>query len=186
MKLIFGLGNPGKQYEKTRHNIGYMLVDLIAKDKNILFKNSKFNADVAEYFYNNEKIILVKPLSFMNLSGGVVKKMVSFYNIDLNDIMIIHDDLDMSFGRIKIVNNSSSGGHNGIKDIESNLGSKDYLRLKVGISKVDNMDTKDYVLGKFSKDELAKLKIIFNNLVSVVDDFCDLDIEMLKSKYNRK
>ncbi|MEE3343510.1 MAG: aminoacyl-tRNA hydrolase [Bacilli bacterium] len=186
MKLIFGLGNPGKKYENTRHNIGYMLVDLIAKDKKIEFKSSKFNADVAEYNYNGEKICLVKPLSFMNLSGIVVKKMIDFYKVELDDIMVIHDDLDMNFGRVKFVNNSSDGGHNGIKDIERNISSKDYLRLKIGISKNNDIDTKDYVLGKFNKEEREKLKILLNNLISVVDDFCNIDIEMLKSKYNRK
>ena len=186
MKVIFGLGNPGKKYENTRHNIGYMLVDLIAKSKNIEFKNSKFNADIAEYNYNNEKIILVKPLSFMNLSGSVISKMVNYYKIGLNDIMVIHDDLDMSFGRVKFVNNSSSGGHNGIKDIESSIGSKDYLRLKIGISKNNDIDTKDYVLGNFNSEEKEKLNIILNSLVDVVDDFCTIDVEMLKSKYNRK
>ena len=186
MKIIFGLGNPGKNYENTRHNIGYILVDAIAKDKNVSFKSSKFNADTSEYYHNEEKIILVKPLSFMNLSGTVVKKMIDFYKVNINDIMVIHDDLDMDFGRVKIVTNSSSGGHNGIKDIEKNIGSKDYTRLKIGISKDNNIDTKDYVLGKFSKIEREKLKDIINNLVSVVDDFCDISIEMLKSKYNRK
>ena len=186
MKIIFGLGNPGKEYENTRHNIGYILVDAIAKDKNVSFKSSKFNADTSEYYHNEEKIILVKPLSFMNLSGTVVKKMIDFYKVNINDIMVIHDDLDMDFGRVKIVTNSSSGGHNGIKDIEKNIGSKDYTRLKIGISKDNNIDTKDYVLGKFSKIEREKLKDIINNLVSVVDDFCDISIEILNIKYNRK
>lgn len=186
MKLVFGLGNPGKKYENTRHNIGYMLVDLIAKNRNVFFKSSKFNADIAEYIYNNEKIILVKPLLFMNLSGVVVKKMMDFYKVGLDDILVIHDDLDMNFGRVKFVNNSSDGGHNGIKDIVKNIGSKDYLRLKIGISKNNDIDTKDYVLGRFNKEERYKLNIILNNLVDVVDDFCDVDIESLKSKYNRK
>ena len=186
MKLVFGLGNPGKSYDKTRHNIGYMLVDLIAKDKNIVFKKSKFNADVAEYYYKDEKVLLIKPLLFMNLSGVVVKKMIDFYKVDLDDILVIHDDLDMNFGRVKFVNNSSDGGHNGIKDIEKNIGSKDYLRLKIGISKNNDIDTKDYVLGKFNKEERDKLKILLNDLIGIVDDFCDIDIESLKSKYNRK
>ena len=186
MKLIFGLGNPGKKYNNTRHNIGYMLVDLIAEYKKISFKTSKFDADIAEYYYKDEKIILVKPLLFMNLSGVVVKKIIDYYKIDLDSIMVIHDDLDMNFGRIKFVKDSSNGGHNGIKNIEKNINSKDYLRLKIGISKNNDIDTKDYVLGKFNKEEKEKLDEVLDSLVNVVDDFCDLDIEMLKSKYNRK
>ena len=186
MKLIFGLGNPGKEYVNTRHNIGYMLLDLIASNKNVSFKSSKFKADVCEYYFNDEKIVLVKPLSFMNLSGTVVRSLIDFYKVDLSSILVIHDDLDMNFGRVKIVTNSSSGGHNGIKDIEKNIGSKNYTRLKIGISKNDDVDVKDYVLGKFSKEEKEKLDIILKNLLNVIDDFCSMDVEMLKSKYNRK
>ena len=103
MKLIFGLGNPGRRYENTRHNIGYMLVNLIAKNNKVSFKSSKFDADIAEYYYKNEKIVLIKPLLFMNLSGVVVKKIIDYYKVDLDGIMIIHDDLDMNFGRINLL-----------------------------------------------------------------------------------
>lgn len=186
MKLIVGLGNPGREYENTRHNIGFQLLDYIAAKNNFSFNKTKFNGDYAEIFVNGEKVILLKPLSYMNLSGGVVSKFVSFYKIKLEDILVIHDDLDMNFGRIKIVHNSSSGGHNGIKDIERCLGSREYTRLKIGINKDKSMDTKDYVLGKFSREEVDILNNCYKFLESVVDDFCNISLERLMSKYNHK
>ena len=125
-------------------------------------------------------------MSYMNLSGSVVSQFANFYKIDIKDILVIQDDLDMHFGRIKIVDNSSSGGHNGIKDIEKFLGSREYARLKIGISNNKELDTKDYVLGKFNREENDKLNQIYNNLVNVIDDFCNISLEMLKSKYNSK
>lgn len=186
MKLIVGLGNPGREYENTRHNIGFSLLDYIACDKNLEFKGVKFNAEYLDFYIGDEKVMFIKPLSFMNLSGGVVKKYVDFYKINLDDILVIQDDLDMNMGRIKIVYDSSSGGHNGIKDIENHLGSMKYARLKIGIAKDKSMDTKDYVLGKFSGDELEILHNDYYYLVNVVDDFCNLSLDRLMSKYNRK
>ncbi len=186
MKLIVGLGNPGKEYNNTRHNIGYMFLDSIIKDKNLIFNKEKFNAKYVEYTYNGEKVILIKPLSFMNLSGGVVRRFVDYYKVNIDDILIIQDDLDMHFGRVKIVYNSSSGGHNGIKDIENNLGTKKYARLKIGISNDKSLDTKDYVLGKFNNEELKELDNIYSKLINLIDDFCDINLDRLMSKYNTK
>ncbi len=186
MKLIVGLGNPGKEYKNTRHNIGYMLVDKIAFSKNKSFDKEKFNAKFLEYNYDGEKIIMIKPLSFMNLSGTVVKKYVDFYKINLKDILIIQDDLDMNFGKVKVVSNSSSGGHNGIKDIENNLGTNNYIRLKIGISNDKSIDTKDYVLGKFNNDEMNYLDDIFGSLINIIEDFCNLKLDVFKGKYNSK
>lgn len=186
MKLIVGLGNPGKEYFNTRHNVGFSLIDYIASLRNLSFDKEKFNAKFLEYNYNGEKIIFIKPLSYMNLSGSVVKKFVDFYKISLNDVLIIQDDLDMPFGKVKFVFNSSSGGHNGIKDIEKNLGSKEYIRLKIGISNDKMIDTKDYVLGKFNAEELKILEKVYEKLGNVVDDFCNLSLDLLMNKYNNK
>ena len=177
MKLIIGLGNPGSEYVDTRHNIGYQLLDVIAENKNIVFDKKKYNALYTVYRYKDEKILLVKPLSYMNLSGVVVKKFVDYFKVSLDNLLVIHDDLDMSFGRIKFVYNSTDGGHNGIKDIENQLASKSYLRLKIGISNDKSIDTKNYVLGKFSKEEKEKLNLIYDSLKYVSDDFCDLSYE---------
>lgn len=186
MKLIVGLGNPGENYNWTRHNVGFELLDFLASSKELKFDKKKFNALYVEVFINGEKVILIKPLSFMNLSGSVVRDYVNFYKISLNDILVIQDDLDMNFGRIKIVFNSSSGGHNGIKDVEQSLGSRSYARLKIGISNDKLIDTKDYVLGKFSRSERENLLEIFRYLSGVIDDFCSLSLDKLMSKYNRK
>lgn len=186
MKLIVGLGNPGKEYIDTRHNIGFQLLDFIAADKGLDFNREKFNAKYCEYNVSEDKIILIKPLSYMNLSGGVVSRFVSFYKIEPKDILIIQDDLDMKLGRVKIVHNSSSGGHNGIKDIERCLGTKEYVRLKIGIAKDKSMDTKDYVLGSFSLDEKNVLVDNYKKLVNVVEDFCSLNLDKLMCKYNHR
>ena len=177
MKLIVGLGNPGDEYKNTRHNIGFQLLDYIAREKNVEFLRNKFNGDYIDLSINGEKVILLKPLSYMNLSGSVVQKFVSYYKINLDDILIIQDDLDMSFGKIKIVYDSSSGGHNGIKDIERCLGSRKYARLKIGIAHDKSIDTKDYVLGKFSKEEENILLQVDKNLVNVIDDFCKISLD---------
>jgi len=186
MKLIVGLGNPGREYENTRHNIGFSLLDYIAKDKELSFNKEKFNGKFVDYMYNDEKVIMLKPLSYMNLSGKVVREFINFYKIDLKDVLVIQDDLDMVFGKIKIVYNSSSGGHNGIRDIEQNLGTKEYTRLKIGIANDKDMDTKDYVLGKFKEEEIKILEECYKKLVNVIDDFCDLSLDRLMGKYNNK
>ena len=186
MKFIVGLGNPGREYENTRHNVGFQLLDLIAIKKNLDFNKNKFNASYCECLINGEKVVLVKPLSYMNLSGGVVAKFVSFYKIDFKDILVIQDDLDMRVGRVKIVHNSSSGGHNGIKDIERCLGTREYVRVKIGIANDKSIDTKDYVLGCFTGEEQEILRKNYNELVNIIDDFCSLGIDELRSKYNHK
>ena len=119
MKLIVGLGNPGREYVNTRHNIGYDLLDYISLKKGYQINKNKFNSLYCETMINNEKIIIIKPETFMNLSGEAVSKFVSYYHIAPSDILVIQDDLDMHLGRVKIVANSSSGGHNGIKNIEA-------------------------------------------------------------------
>ena len=185
MKLVVGLGNPGNEYSKTRHNIGFQLLDYIANCNNIEFKSdNKFNAECATYMVNGEKVQLIKPLSYMNLSGTVVGKYANFYNIDSSDILVIQDDLDMDFGKIRILYDSTSGGHNGIKNIIECLGTKEFTRLKIGISNNKNYDTKDYVLGKFSKEESEMLTNIYSNLENIINDFISLDTDKLKQKYN--
>ena len=186
MKLIVGLGNPGKEYVNTRHNIGFSYLDYVAKDRNLSFEIIKFNAFYLDFYINNEKVIFIKPLSYMNLSGEVVKKYVDYYNISLNDVLVIHDDLDMCLGRTKVVFNSSCGGHNGIRDIERKLGSKKYNRLKIGIAKDNNVDIKDYVLGKFTDLEKDILLSVDKKLVNVIYDFCTMSLDRLMNKYNHK
>lgn len=184
MKLVVGLGNPGKEYENTRHNIGFDVIDNYLKKLNIEANKNKFDGLYAETNINGEKVIFIKPQKYMNLSGEVVRKYYDFYKANLDDILIIHDDLDQSLGKIKLKRNSSSGGHNGIKNIELHLGSKDYKRLKIGISNNKNVDTKDYVLGKISKEDRKILDNSIDVCCNIIDDFFKLSFDELMNKYN--
>lgn len=185
MKLIVGLGNPDKEYDNTRHNIGFRYIDNYANSMNVTINKNKFNGLFQELNINNEKVFLLKPLSYMNLSGIVVRSFVEYYKIDLKDILIIQDDLDMNLGKIKIKYSGSCGGHNGIRNISENLKSDDYLRLKVGISNDKSKDTKDYVLSKFNKEEqelLNKRNEVINNIIN--DFINNTPKEIIMGRYN--
>ena len=184
MKLIVGLGNPGKEYENTRHNIGFMYLDYMFGDNFSL--NKKFNAYECETVINNEKVLIIKPLSYMNLSGEVVLKYVNYYKINIEDILVIQDDLDMDVGRYKLLFNHGDGGHNGIKNIILNLKSREFLRLKIGISKINLIETKDYVLGKFTIDDKNKLNDAFKKLDNFLIDYIGLNRDILIGKYNSR
>lgn len=181
MKLVFGLGNPGSEYANTRHNIGFiMLDDYIGEYK----WSKKFNGLYIEKNINGEKYVFVKPLSFMNLSGGVVSSFVNYYKVSYKDIIVIHDDLDLPVGKIRIKVNSSAGGHNGIKDIIKSLNTQEFMRIKVGISNNKNIDTKDYVLGNFSKSDLKIIKDIEKEVFEIIENFDYDNIDSLMNKYN--
>lgn len=187
MKLIVGLGNPGKEYDKTRHNIGFMVVDNYISKKGINDNwKKKFNGLYLETNINGEKVIFVKPQSYMNLSGGVVSQFVKFYKFNVDDILVISDDLDLLTGNYKLKANGSCGGHNGLRDIEKCLSTSEYKRLKVGISKSNDVDTKDYVLGKVSDEDSMIYANLFVTLVDVIDDYFKLPFGDLMSKYNSK
>lgn len=187
MKLIVGLGNPGDEYTKTRHNVGFSILDMYIERKQIEVDwKSKFNGLFLQTNLFGEKVIFLKPQSYMNLSGEVVRKFVSFFKININDILIISDDLDLLVGNFKLKDKGSSGGHNGLKDIEKNLGTSVYKRLKIGISNNKNVNTKDYVLGKFSFEELEIYSKMYPVLENIIDDFFSLNFLELMNKYNRK
>ncbi len=187
MKLIVGLGNPGKEYENTRHNIGFNAVDYYLEKKCIVEKwTKKFDGMFLSTVINGEKVLFLKPLTYMNLSGNSVRKIVDYFNISINDILIIVDDLDLLIGNFKLKSNGSSGGHNGLKSIEEQLHSSSYKRLKIGISKAHDMDTKEYVLGKLSKYEMDKILEVFDAVCNILDDYFIIDFSDLMSKYNRK
>ena len=182
MKLIVGLGNPGKEYENTSHNIGFMVLDHFANTEN--WKN-KWQALYTEKIINGEKVLLVKPTTYMNLSGNALIEFVSFYKINLEDILVIHDDLDLAVGKYRLKINSSSGGHNGIKSIIERLGNKNFARLKIGISKDKSIDTKDYVLGKFNKEELETYKKLYSTFDDIIISFITKGIDKTMNDYNR-
>ncbi len=183
MKLIIGLGNPGKDYQNTRHNVGFLILDNYLG--NVDWKE-KFNALYFEKRINSEKVIFVKPLTFMNLSGNAVVKYVNYYNVNIDDILVIQDDLDLSFSTYKLKKNSSAGGHNGIKSIINCLGSQDFLRLKIGVSNNKSIDTKDYVLGRFSKEEKDKLDSLQKTFNEIIESFVIVGISKTMNIYNTK
>ncbi|MCM1053058.1 MAG: aminoacyl-tRNA hydrolase [Ruminococcus sp.] len=192
MKLIVGLGNPGLEYHNTRHNIGFMTIDNYLNHLKTKYNLSnvnwqtKFKAEYLNLNINNEKVFLVKPTTYMNLSGESIIEFVNYYKIDIKDILIIHDDLDLKFGTYRLKKDSSSGGHNGIKSIINNLGTNAFTRLKIGISSNKEIDTKDYVLGHFSSEESEKLNNLYPTFNNIIDEFLKDDINKLMNKYNRK
>lgn len=184
MKLIVGLGNPGKEYQNTRHNIGFRFIDNFADKNNIRIEKEKFNGLYTKTIIENETVILLKPLSYMNLSGEVIKKFVDYYKIKVEDILVINDDLDLNLAKFRLRRSGSSGGHNGLKNIELCLQTNNFKRLKIGISNNKQIETKDYVLGSFSKEEENKLIEIYNTINNLLFDFLKVDFELLMSKYN--
>ena len=186
MKLIVGLGNPGKNYQNTRHNIGFMFLDEIANRENIKFKlDTKLKCEITELKVNDEKVLLIKPQTYMNLSGQSVYAVCKYYNIDLSDILVIQDDLDLEIGKLRFRAKGSSGGHKGIQNIIDQFASNEFKRLKVGISKVEAKDTIDYVLGRFGKNEMNILSEFLDESYDMIRDFCVLTFENLMSRYNR-
>lgn len=183
MKLIVGLGNPDKEYDKTRHNVGFMVIDSYLGSVNW---SNKFNALYCEKVINGEKIIFVKPLTYMNNSGNAVGEFVRYFNIDNKDILVIQDDLDLNVGDYKLKMHSSSGGHNGIKSIIASLGNQDFPRLKVGIGSVKKDEVIDYVLGRFSKSELEVLNELFNTFDKIINSFINEGIDKTMNVYNTK
>ena len=176
MKIIIGLGNPGNQYELTRHNAGFLAVDHFLKQHESITCQSKFNAQICEYHENGIKIFFVKPQSFMNLSGEVVKEILSFYKLDhANDVLVIHDDKDLSFGIVKEGFASGSAGHNGVQNIIDELGTKDFARLRIGVETREPdspIPTDVFVLQKFTDEELKKLEQeVFIETNKFIDEF---------------
>ena len=184
MKLIVGLGNPGKEYINTRHNIGFMAIDKIVDSLGISFDRTKFGGLYTSINLSGEKIVFLKPQEYINLSGNVLKKYIDFFDIDISDILIIHDDLDLDVGVMKLRVKGGSGGHNGLKNIESNLKSKDYCRIKIGISNNKLFDTKDYVLGKLCGNEKSKIDECLNKMPDIFKDYLNMSFENLMNKYN--
>ena len=184
MKLIVGLGNPGKKYEKTRHNSGFMAIDYYAQKHDLTFK-SKFNGLYAKQTIKGENVIVLKPQTYMNLSGECVRDFAKYYDIDINDILIIYDDVDFEVGKFKIKRGGSSGGHNGINNVIENLKTNEINRIRIGISK-NEIPLIDYVLGKFSKEDDEKIDSILETISNIIDDFSVNNINKLMEKYNRK
>jgi len=168
MFLIVGLGNPEEKYTKTRHNFGFRVVDALAEKYKIDNHQKKFNADLNKGKIEGEDVVLVKPLTYMNRSGIAIKEAKTFFKITLDKIIVIHDDVDLALGKIKIKTGGGDGGHNGLKSIDENIG-KNYLRIRLGVGRPEHGgDTADFVLKKFNSDEEKIVSKIINR---VVEDF---------------
>src|SRR5690625_1506900 len=154
MKCIVGLGNPGRKYRKTRHNIGFMVIDELIKRQNWSLNQTKFNATYSNEFFNHDNIVLLQPQTFMNLSGDSVKPLMDFYQISPENLLVINDDLDLPTGKIRLRKTGGHGGHNGIRSLIDHLGTKEFNRIRVGIGRPTNsMTVVDYVLRPFSKEQ---------------------------------
>ncbi len=188
--LIIGLGNPGKKYEQTHHNVGFMFIDSVAASFKVIFKEEKrFKCYLGEFNLNGEKHYLMKPLTYMNLSGDAVASFINYYKISPNEIFVIYDDMDLPLNTRRIRKSGSAGGHNGMKSIINNLGTKDFLRLRIGIgrSKIDesNDDVIDYVLSKFSKKELDILSETLTLAPNIILDLINHGADYIMNNYNK-
>lgn len=181
MKIIVGLGNPGKEYEKTRHNAGFMVVDALAKDLDIAVTQKKFKALIGEGFHKGQKVILVKPQTYMNLSGDSVVAIMKYYDVFDEDLLVISDDMDLEIGMIRIRDKGSSGGQKGIKSIIERLETSEFSRLRVGIGKNPQIKVVDYVLGKMDAD------VAIDTAAQCTLDFIEgIDHLELMNRYNKK
>lgn len=185
MKIIIGLGNPGKQYENTRHNIGFMAIDRMIK-KYSLDEKAKFQGLISETHIKGEKVIFLKPQTFMNLSGNSIMEIVNFYKLNpTEDIVVIYDDMDLAFGQLRVKDKGSSGGHNGIKSIISHLGEK-FIRIKCGIGK-KKTDAVEHVLGKFNQTEQKELDEMLTELVNCIEAIITVqNLSQVMQIYNKK
>jgi len=184
MKLIVGLGNPGMEYSKTRHNAGFLLMDRVAEKLGFSFDKNKCKALYGIYRKNGEKYIFAKPQTYMNLSGEAVRGLMKFYDISEEDLLVIHDDLDLPLGKIRLRRQGSSGGQKGMGNIIDLLGTQKIDRIRIGISNDKTIDTKDYVLGRFSKEEMKVFEEAIEKAADAVIYSLDHPFEEVMSRFN--
>ncbi len=184
MKLIVGLGNPGKKYENTRHNTGFKVIDKTLEKLNIKLDNNKFNADYTCINHNGEKVYFLKPLTFMNLSGEAVAPFMKYFNIDVKDLIVVHDDLDLPVGKIRLRQSGSCGGQNGMRNIIDLLHSQDIKRIRVGIGKDPLIPVVDYVLGKTKFEDLKAYEESIDKASDALIYAFDNDFSKTMSNFN--
>ena len=188
MYLVVGLGNPGKQYEATRHNMGFDTIDVLVERHKIPQGGVKFNAMYGSGFIGGEKVIFMKPLSFMNLSGGPVQEMAAYFKIDPeSELIIIQDDIDLEPGQLRIRKQGSAGGHNGIKDLIKQLGTQKFVRIKVGVgAKPQGWDLADHVLGRFSTQERKLVDEAQERACKAVEMILSRGTDAAMNEFNKK
>lgn len=184
MKLIVGLGNPGKEYEKTRHNCGFMVLDALQDRLQVSINQNKFNGLYVKTKYKGEDVILLKPQTYMNNSGESIQQFMKFFKIDKEDIVVVYDDLDMPVGKLRLRQAGSAGGHNGIKSIISHIGGQDFKRIRVGIDRHPYMKVVDYVLSKFTKEESKQIEEGIENACQAVLVYLEKDFVTAMNQFN--
>ena len=186
MYLIAGLGNPTPKYEKTRHNMGFDCIDILAEKYKIVLKKSRFQALVGKGDIEGNQVLLVKPLTFMNLSGEAIRKIANYYKIDTKkELIVIYDDTDLAIGAIRLKAKGSAGSHNGMKSIVSNLGSEQFYRVRVGIGKrAENADMVDFVLGRFAPADRKEIDKALERAAESVVDIMSNGIDSAMNNFN--
>ena len=185
MKLIVGLGNIGDKYVFTRHNVGFMLADSIALNSNLTFReNSRLKCLMTNLRTGTEDYLIIKPTTFMNLSGEAVRAVMDYYKISIEDILIVYDDLSLALGKIRFRGDGSDGGHNGIKSVIQHLGTQNITRLKIGIGPQPNIPSEVFVLQNFSKDELDVLKTTLTKAKEGITSYYKYGLAITQNKFN--
>ncbi len=184
MKIVIGLGNPGTKYTKTRHNIGFMVIDKFLKGCNVSSTKKYHDSIVNKCLMEGEEILFVKPQLFMNLSGIPAKRIAEKHNCSLNEILVILDDINLPLGKVRIREKGSSGGHNGLKSISDHLKTTNFPRLRIGIGNESSEDTKDFVLSRFARDEKEVIEDALDKACNAIRYWITTDINNCKSMIN--
>lgn len=185
MHVFAGLGNPGKNYDSTRHNIGFMVIDQLASEWDISMAKAKFNGQIGTGIINGKKVLLVKPLTYMNLSGECVRPVLDYYDVPISQLTAIYDDLDLPLGKIRLRTKGSAGGHNGIKSLIQHLGTQEFNRIRLGIGRPQGgMKVVDYVLGKFGGDELNEAEAVISKTVKACEASLSMPFLEVMNKFN--
>lgn len=184
MYVIVGLGNPGKQYTFTRHNVGFDAIDLLAESNNIPMNKVKHQAVIGEGRINNQKVLLVKPTTYMNLSGRSVREIMNFYKVDIEKLIVIYDDIDTDVGKLRIRQKGSSGSHNGMKSIIYEIQSDQFPRVRIGVGKPQHGNLADFVLGKFTKEDRPFVDESIERATKSVDAIIKDGIDIAMNRYN--
>lgn len=186
MYVIAGLGNPGKKYENTRHNMGFLTVDRLAEKHSIKVSKIKHKALIGDGNISGQRVLLVKPQTYMNLSGDSLREIMSYYNIDIEKLIVIYDDLDLETGALRIRKKGSAGSHNGMKSVVSQLQSKDFPRIRIGIGKSGGLDWKEFVTGRVGKQEGDILADTIARAASAAECILEKGIDRAMNEYNIK
>lgn len=184
MYLIVGLGNPGKEYEITKHNAGYMAVDYIASQLNEKINKEKFSGMYCKTNINGQPVILLKPITYMNLSGNSVVQFMNYFDIPVSNLIVIFDDVDIPMGKIRIKKSGSAGTHNGMKSVINSIGSTEFARIKIGIDNGQEINLIDYVLSNYTKEQLENLQLVNKDVYDSINDILSGKIDIAMNKYN--